>query len=217
LNSIRDYDNKAVFTDVICQPFTLETFPADKAKFDTSFGTVIKEGRNTQVIVGFTVKSMNTFGKIKQAIMPVLQRCNTFLRPHLSTTWEHLDTITIGHLHLVHPTFADADDLIRKRIHQLKETVERIQGTNEYHDNLHPFLDHEGNFEPPEVMFYPDRALGKLGSDAVSSDVVSLYVDHKVAQPSTSYSKLAPKTVTDPLLSFLVSSSIVNTISMPTT
>jgi hypothetical protein len=181
LNSIRDFDNKAVFADVTRQPFTLQTFPADKAQFDISWGTIIKEGRTTQVIVGFTVKSLNTFGKIKQAIMPVLQRCNTFLRPHLSTTWEQLDTITIGHLHLVHPTFADADNLTCKMIHQLKETVDRILGTNEYHDNLHPFLDHDGNFAPPEVMFYPGRALGKMGHEAVSSNVVELYVAREFA------------------------------------
>jgi hypothetical protein len=181
LNSIRDFDNKAVFADVTNQPFTLETFPADKAKFDNSFGTVIKDGRTTQVIVGFTVKSINTFGKIKQAILPILQRNNTFLRPHLSTTWAHLDTITIGHLHLVHPTFADAAELTRKMTHQIQETVARIQGTEEYHDNLQPFLDHEGNFETPEVMFYPGRALGKMGSDAVSSDVIEIYVAREYA------------------------------------
>jgi hypothetical protein len=70
LNSIRDYDNKAVFANVASHPFTLETFPTDKAKFDNSFGTVIKEGHTTQVIVGFTVKSMNTFGKTSKPLCP---------------------------------------------------------------------------------------------------------------------------------------------------
>jgi hypothetical protein len=101
----------------------------------------------------------------------------------------------IGHLHLVHPTFADATDLTRKMIHQIQETVERIQGTEEYDDNLQPFLDHEGTFEPPEVMFYPDRALGKMGPDAVSSDVVKLYVARSISS-----SKPVPTTAIDRLL-----------------
>jgi hypothetical protein len=72
LTSIRAVDNKTVFTDVQKQPFTLETFPSDKAKFDTAFGTAIKGGRSTKVILGFTITSELTFGKLKQAIMPGL-------------------------------------------------------------------------------------------------------------------------------------------------
>jgi hypothetical protein len=114
LNSLPDVDNKAIFEDIQRKPFSLETFPSDKATFDAAFGTVIKDGQSTQVILGFTIKSCNTLGSLKHAIMPVLQRYGTFLRPHLSNTWERLDTITIGHLHLVHPTFADANDLKQK-------------------------------------------------------------------------------------------------------
>jgi hypothetical protein len=106
LTSIRAVDHKMMFTEVTNKPFTLETFPSDKAKFDASFSTVIKDGRSTKVILGFTITSATPFGKLKQAIMPVLQRCSTFMRPHLSTSWKSLNTITIGHLHLIHPTFA---------------------------------------------------------------------------------------------------------------
>jgi hypothetical protein len=116
LTSIRDVDNNTVFTDVQKKPFTLENFPSDKATFDTAFGTVIKDGRSTKVIIGFTLTSDITFGKLKQAIMPVLQQCNTFMCPHLSTSWTRLDAITIGHLHLIHPTFADVDDLRSKMV-----------------------------------------------------------------------------------------------------
>jgi hypothetical protein len=98
LNAIQNLDTKAVFVDIGGKPISLQTFPSDRAQFDTSFGTVIKDGRSTQIILGFTVKSVQNFGTIKHSIMPILQRCNTFLRPHLSTSWEHLDTITIGHL-----------------------------------------------------------------------------------------------------------------------
>jgi hypothetical protein len=111
MNSLRDVDNKVTFEDIQRKPFSLATFPFNKATFDNSFGTVIKEGRSTEVILGFTIKSSSTLGSLKQAIMPVLQRLGTYMCPHLSTTWERIDTLTIGHLHLVHPTFADTDDL----------------------------------------------------------------------------------------------------------
>jgi hypothetical protein len=176
LTSIRAVDDKTVFTDVMNKPFTLETFPSDKAKFDASFGTVIKEGRTTKVILGFTITSATTFGKLKQAIMPVLQRCSTFMRPHLSTSWKSLDTITIGHLHLLHPTFADTDELRRKMDQQLTDTAIRLRDNPEFHDILAPHLKRDGTLRVPEIMFYPGRAMGKLNSEPVASDVIDVYV-----------------------------------------
>jgi hypothetical protein len=158
LNSLRDVDNKAIFEDIQRKPFSLETFPSDKAKFDAAFGTVIKNGRSTQVILGFTIKSRNILGSLKQAIMPVLQRCGTFLRPHLSNTWERLDTITVGHLYLVHPTFADADDLKQKMTIQIQETVHRsIHTTPEYLEPVSKEFEVDGTFIHPEIMFSPGR------------------------------------------------------------
>jgi hypothetical protein len=188
LASIRAVDNKMVFTDVQKKPFILETFPSDKAKFDTAFGTVIKDGRSTKVILGFTITSASeenfsevTFGKLKQAIMPVLERCSTFMRPHLSTSWKRLDAITIGHLHLIHPTFADVDDLRHKMIHQLTETAKRIREWPEYHEHLSEHLDHDDTLIVPEIMFYPGRALGKMKSENVSSDVIDIYIARESA------------------------------------
>jgi hypothetical protein len=67
LNAIHDLDTKAVFEDIGGKPWSLETFPSDRAQFDTSFGTVIKEGRSTQIILRFTVKSIQSFGTIKHS------------------------------------------------------------------------------------------------------------------------------------------------------
>jgi hypothetical protein len=139
MNSLRDVDNKVTFEDIQRKPL---------ATFDNSFGTVIKEGRSTQVILG-TIKSSSTLGSLKQAIMPVFQCLGTYMRPHLSTIWEPLDTITIGHLHLVHPTFADTDDLKTKMTQQLQDTVARIQDDPEYHDNVSAEFEHDGSFIPP--------------------------------------------------------------------
>jgi hypothetical protein len=181
LTSIRAVANKTVFTDVQKKPFTLETFPSDKATFDTAFGTVIKDGRSTKVIIGFTLTSNITFGKLKQAIMPVLQRCNTFMRPHLSTSWTRLDAITIGHLHLIHPTFADVNDLRSKMIQQLTETADRIRERPAYHEHLSDRIAPDSTFTVPEIMFYPGRALGKMKSENVTSDVINIYIARESA------------------------------------
>jgi hypothetical protein len=132
--------------------------------------------------LGFTIKSSNTLGALKQAILPVLQRCSTFLCPHLSNTWKRLDTITIGHLHLVHPTFADAEVLKKKIKIQLQETVDRIHTTPEYRDTVHTEIEHDGHFISPEVMFSPGRALGHLDNHEVASDVMDVYVARSSAK-----------------------------------
>jgi hypothetical protein len=60
LTSIRAVDNKTVFTNVQKKPFTLENFPSDKATFDTAFGTIIKDGCSTKVIIGFMLWQTKT-------------------------------------------------------------------------------------------------------------------------------------------------------------
>jgi hypothetical protein len=176
LNAIRDLDTKAVFEDIGGKPISLETFPSDRAQFDTSFGTVIKDGRSTQIILSFTVKSVQSFGTIKHSSMPILQRCNTFLCPHLSTSWERIDTITIGHLHLAHPTFADSNELALKMQIQLQETADRIQDNPDFSERASAVLKLDGTLNTTKIMFYPGRAQGKLNNEKVSSDVVEVYV-----------------------------------------
>jgi hypothetical protein len=190
ITSIRAVDNKTVFTNIKKQPFTLETFPSDKANFDTAFGTVIKDRRSTKVILGLTIASEITCGKLKQA---------TFMRPHLSTTWTRLDAINIGHLHLLHPTFADVDDLRNKMHAQLLDTANRIRDDPEYHEHLSDHLDHDGTFLVPEIMYYPGRALGKLGSENVASDAVDIYVARESAPVVNFFLEASTKNKTRPL------------------
>jgi hypothetical protein len=107
MNKILDADCTAIFHDILGQPVSMENFPVDKTAFDTAFGTIVPEGRNSQVIVGFTIHSKMKFGTVKNAIMPTLRNMNTFMRPHHSTSWTSLDAIPIAHLHEIHPSFAD--------------------------------------------------------------------------------------------------------------
>jgi hypothetical protein len=61
MNKIRDTDQTATFHDILGQPVSLEKFPVDKDAFDTAFGTIVPEGKNSQVIVGLTIHSKMTF------------------------------------------------------------------------------------------------------------------------------------------------------------
>jgi hypothetical protein len=97
MNKICDTDCTAIFHAILNKPVSLESFPVDKAAFGAAFGTIVPKGRNSRVIVGFTIHSMKTFGTIKNSIMPTLHNMNTFmLRPHHSTSWTSLDAIPIS-------------------------------------------------------------------------------------------------------------------------
>jgi hypothetical protein len=53
MNQIRDTDHTAIFHNILGQPVSMENlFPVDKDAFDAAFGTIIPEGRKSQVIVG---------------------------------------------------------------------------------------------------------------------------------------------------------------------
>jgi hypothetical protein len=88
MNKIRDIDQTTIYHDILGHPVSLEQFSVDKDAFDTAFGTIVPEGRNSQVIVGLTIHSTKTFGTIKNAIMPTLRYMNTFTRPHHTTSWK---------------------------------------------------------------------------------------------------------------------------------
>jgi hypothetical protein len=114
------------------------------------------------------------------------------MRPHLSTSWHRLDAITIGHLHLVHPTFADVDDIRSKMIHQLNETAEHIR---EWPIQLTELLDHDGTLIVPEIMFYPGRALGKMKSENVAYIVINIYIAINFLLDASTENKTRPLAV----------------------
>jgi hypothetical protein len=91
MNKLLDIDNNASFHDILAKPISMEQFPVEKDAFDKAFGTIVPAGRNSQVILGFTIHSRYNFGTLKSAVMPTLRHVNTFMRPHNSTTWESLD------------------------------------------------------------------------------------------------------------------------------
>jgi hypothetical protein len=65
MNKIRDIDNNAIFHDILDKPVSLEQFPVEKDAFDTAFGTIVPDRRNSQVIVSLTIHSTMNFGSIR--------------------------------------------------------------------------------------------------------------------------------------------------------
>jgi hypothetical protein len=171
MNKIRDIDSQATFHDILGKPVSMENFPVDKDVFDAAFGTIVPEGRNAQVILGLTINTTMTFGSIKAALMPTLQYLNTFMRPHHSTTWSSLDAVPIAHLHEIHPSFADTTQVMHTLTEMLEQCLTKVSDEEEYKTLL-------GNKPTalPEIMLYTGRALGRLGTQDMTSDVLEIYV-----------------------------------------
>jgi hypothetical protein len=98
---------------------------------------------------------------------------NTFMRPHHSTSWKNLDAIPIAHLHEVHPSFSDTSKVKADLIELLQICVAKVSNENEYKLHL-------GNnpSELPDLMLYTGRALGRLHTQDMTSDVLKIYVAH---------------------------------------
>jgi hypothetical protein len=153
MNKIRDTNCTAIFHDILSKPVSLESFPVEKSAFDSAFGTIVPEGRNSQVIVGFTILSKMTFGSIKNAIMPALRHMNSFMHPHHSTSWTSLNAIPIAHLHEIHPSFANQSKVKTDLIELLELCISKVSDGEEYKLLL-------GDKQPalPELMLYTGRA-----------------------------------------------------------
>jgi hypothetical protein len=171
MNKIRGIDNNAIFHDILDKPVSLEQFPVDKDAFDTAFGTIVPDRRNSQVIVGLTIHSTMNFGSIKSSLMPTLRHVNTFMRPHHSTSWTSLDAVPIAHFHEIHPSFADNTQVMTDLVEMLTQCIAKVSDENEYKTLL-------GNRPAnlPELMLHTGCAQGRLDKQDMTSDVLETYV-----------------------------------------
>jgi hypothetical protein len=88
----------------------IEDFPKDKADFDVAFSTIVMEERNQRLVVGFKIRSDQSFHSIKKSVWPLLTNNNIFLKKH-SGKLSTMDIVTIGHIHHAHLTFTNQANL----------------------------------------------------------------------------------------------------------
>jgi hypothetical protein len=171
MNKIRNIDNNVTFNDIEGKVVSVKNFPVDKDVFDKAFGTIIRNGRNPQVIFGLTINSTLLFSPLKYALLPTLHNMNVFLRWHHSTSWKSLDAIPIAHIQEVHPSFADKTEVKTSLLVMLHQCIDKVVDPDEYKLLL-------GNNSPgiPELMFYNSRALGQFSTEAIHSDFIEIYV-----------------------------------------
>jgi hypothetical protein len=171
MNKIIDADCTSIFHDILGKTISMENFPVDKTAFDAAFGTIVTDGRNSQVIVGFTINSTMKFGTVKNAILPTLRNMNTYMRPHHSLTWKSLDAVPIAHLHEIHPSFADVSKVKTDLTALLAQCISKVSDDDEYKRRFG-----YSQTELPELMLYTGRAQGKLDTQDMTSEVLEIYV-----------------------------------------
>ena len=67
--------------------------------------------RSNSIKLCFEIYSTLTFGKIKTITREHCKKHRAWLQAHLSSTWQMIDVVSIGHLHGKHPRFANIDGL----------------------------------------------------------------------------------------------------------
>ena len=111
MNLVRDNDRSVIFKDTFGNVVNLANFDYPPEQFNQAFGLISHDGRRPKVIIGFEIYSTLTFGKIKTITREHCKKHRAWLQAHLSSTWQMIDVVSIGHLHGKHPRFADIDGL----------------------------------------------------------------------------------------------------------
>lgn len=88
----------------------IEDFPSAKAEFDQFFSTIVTESRNQRLVVGFEIRSVQSFHTIKTSVWSFLKTHDIFLKKH-SGSLAKMDIVSIGYIHRAHPTFTSHDNL----------------------------------------------------------------------------------------------------------
>jgi hypothetical protein len=80
----------------------LDDFPKAKDDFDRIFGTTITTGRQQKLLMGFQIRSDQTFYNIKTSVWSFLKKHTIYMKKHPGPL-NQMDLVTAGWIHKAHP------------------------------------------------------------------------------------------------------------------
>jgi hypothetical protein len=152
----------------------VEVFPKEKAQFDQVFGTIVTEQRNQRLVVGFEIRSVATFHSIKKSVWSLLTTHGIYMKKHTGPL-KKMDLITLGHLHLAHPTFVSPTCLREELMTAIYDEVSKL--TPEKLTALQ--IPNDGAF--PDLFVSPGKINGNYQSEAITSNVIYLQAERSDA------------------------------------
>jgi hypothetical protein len=150
-------------------------FPKEKEEFDLSFNTIITEARNQRLVVGFEIRSDQSFHSIKTSIWSFLKTHDIFMKKH-SGKLSTMDIVTIGYIHRAHPTFTSHDNLRAEILASVTDKLSTMT-QSEQEDELH--LDTSTSL--PDIFITTGRINGNFANGKIQSNVLYIQAERSQA------------------------------------
>jgi hypothetical protein len=167
LSTIVDKNPGTVFYSSDDTKIDIEDFPTDKASFDECFNTVITSERRKKIVVGFEIRSAQTFYVVKSSVLAFVKKHGIYLKRHHAPL-QTLDLVTVGWIHKLHPTFASLENLRTEIFTKVYEALESF--TTEQRATLN-IADTESL---PEFFLSTSRIHGEYENAPIHSNVIIL-------------------------------------------
>ena len=152
----------------------IEDFPQAKAEFDLSFSTIVTESRNQRLVVGFEIRSEESFHTIKTSIWTFLKTHDIFLKKH-SGSLAQMDIVTLGYIHRAHPTFTSHDNLCEEILSAIAEKISTMPPPELAKLQIGPDTD------LPDVFLSTGRINGTFANGKIQSNVIYLQAERTQA------------------------------------
>jgi hypothetical protein len=163
-----------LFYNAAAEKIDIEDFPKAKAEFDLSFNTIVTEARNQRLVVGFEIRSDQTFHYIKKSIWSFLKDNDIFLKKH-SAKLTTMDIVTIGYIHRAHPTFTSQDNLREEILSTITDKISESTPAEIEELGIQP------NAILPDIFLTTGRINGTFANGKIQSNVLYIQAERQQA------------------------------------
>jgi hypothetical protein len=166
------------FRDVNGTVVDLDTFPQDKATFDTMFNTTVSDQRQRHILLVLEIRSTKTFHILKQLVWPLLTAHKVFMTQH-TLGLHQVDVRSLGWLSRTNPKTHNKERVKDDIYHHLASAIDKISDKRKKAlFDIFPDSTHEDKFDVPDFQLVHRRIVGN-GSDKFETEAFEVQVERK--------------------------------------
>ena len=174
-----DSVNDIEFRDVLGRVVDLDSFPQDKATFDTMFNTTVSDQRQRHILVVVEIRSFKTFYSLKQTIWQSLSKHNVFMKQH-TLGFNQVDVCSPGWFSRTNPTYHSKERTKDDIFDWAAETFNNLSQADQT-EMTETFPDYhiDGKFEIPEFQLVHRTITGKTSNGKVETEAYEVQIERQ--------------------------------------
>jgi hypothetical protein len=175
-----DSVNDIEFRDVLGRVVDLDSFPQDKATFDTMFNTTVSDQRQRHILVVVEIRSFKTFYALKQLIWQWLSKYNVFMKQH-TLGLDQVDICSPGWFSRTNPTYHSKERTKDDIFYWATDTFNGISHDKqkELADEFPAYHHEDGRFEIPEFQLVHRTIAGKNSGGKVETEAYEVQIERQ--------------------------------------